>query len=214
MVFCPITDHNNPTNATAGRLLFREENCSPDNEFDSKFDSRECSKCYTPIGSTVFCMYLKSSNHLYDHIRCYVIETSRVLEFSLTCCSAARQESFLLFTAYELVSQYASAGKCAFTEGFDVSVSPSYSVSQPATVNSTKFESIAIDSFVYHLGFTSCVEDEPNSFLSPANVIATPTASIPSLLNAVTSTLNQNSTLSNPTGTDSPNKTPTQPVST
>lgn len=141
IVFCPITDQNDLTNATAGRLLFREETCSPDNEFDTNFDSRECSKCYTPIGSTpaVFWMYPKSSNHLYDHIQCYVIETSRVLEFSLTYCSAARQESFLVFTAYEIVSQYLSVGRCTFTEGYDIPVSPYYSVSQPATINSTKF---------------------------------------------------------------------------
>ncbi len=37
MVLHPITDYNDPTNATAGRLLFREEKCSPDSELDSKW---------------------------------------------------------------------------------------------------------------------------------------------------------------------------------
>ncbi len=37
MVLRPITDYNESTNATAGRLLFREEKCSPDSELDSKW---------------------------------------------------------------------------------------------------------------------------------------------------------------------------------
>ena len=32
MVLRSITDQNDPTNATAGRLLFRKKKCSPDSE--------------------------------------------------------------------------------------------------------------------------------------------------------------------------------------
>ena len=36
-VLCPIADRNGPTNATAGRLLSREGECSPNNHFDIKW---------------------------------------------------------------------------------------------------------------------------------------------------------------------------------
>ena len=36
VVFCPIIDQNDPANATAGRLLFREARCSPDHDFYTK----------------------------------------------------------------------------------------------------------------------------------------------------------------------------------
>ena len=37
MVFGPIADQNDPSNAIADRLLFREEKCSPDIEFGAKW---------------------------------------------------------------------------------------------------------------------------------------------------------------------------------
>ena len=35
MVLCPTADQNDSTNATAGRLLFCEEKCSPDSKPDA-----------------------------------------------------------------------------------------------------------------------------------------------------------------------------------
>ena len=99
-------------------------------------------------------------------------------------------------------------------------MSPIFSVSQPATVNSTEFQSTALDSFSAHIGFSTCSgdgEDVRFTFVpSPpvATVIATPTASNLSPLTAVSSGLNQSSTQSNATGTNSLNNSSTQSVST
>ena len=145
-------------------------------------------------------MYPSASNHRYDPIQCYVIEPNRTLEFSLTYSSATRQESFLLITAYNIATQYSSAGECHLTLGTLVPVSPIFSVSQPATFNSTEFQSTAIDSFTSHIGFSMCtaVREQVNAghliSLPVATMIATPTASILSPLTPVTSSLNQNST--------------------
>lgn len=91
-----------------------------------------------------------------------------------------------------------------------------FSVSQPATVNSTEFLSTAIDSFTNYLGFGACAGTGTGKDfnVAPATVTATPTASIPSILSPVTSALNQNLTQSNPTGTNSPNQSSTQPIPT
>ena len=93
---------------------------------------------------------------------------------------------------------------------------PTFSVSQPATVNSTEFLSTAIDSFTNHLGFSACAGTGTGKDVNvaPATVTATPTASIPSILSPVTLALNQNLTQSNPTGTNSPNQSSTQPIPT
>ena len=136
-------------------------------------------------------MYLGSSNHRYDHIQCYVNEPNRVLEYSLTYCSATRQESFLLFTTYNVASEYSSNGQCQLTLGSFVTVSPAFSVSQPATFNSTEFMSTATDDFYNYLGFSTCSGGGENV---TATGIAAPTASDPSPLTPVTSGQNQNST--------------------
>ena len=159
-------------------------------------------KSYTTT-PTVWWMFPRSSNHRYEHIQCYVIEPNRILESLLTDSSATRQDSFILFTAYNIASQFLSAGKCQLTLGSFVPVSPIFSVSQPATVNSTEFQSTALDSFTAHIGFSECSGDGEDLEVTVApsllvgTVIATPTASNLSPLNAVTSGLNQNSTQSN-----------------
>ena len=149
------------------------------------------------------------------------METQSILEFLLTSCSASRQESFLLFTAYNIASQYLTNGNCKFSLGEFVPVSPTFSVSQPATVNSTQFLSTALSSFKNRIGFSLCsgggveVSGGGVEVNNPLPAVTTaPTASISSLLTLVTSALNQNLTQSNPTGTTTPNRTSTQPVPT
>ena len=142
-----------------------------------------------------------------------------IVGFLLTSCSASRQESFLLFTAYNVASQYLTNGICTFFLGELVPVSPTFSVSQPATVNSTEFTSTAIDSFNNHLGFSSCPGTgtaNEIAYLAPATVTAAPTSSISSLSTPITSALNQdqNLTQSNPTETNIPNGTSTKPIAT
>ncbi|KAM0799753.1 hypothetical protein BDR22DRAFT_854063 [Usnea florida] len=131
-------------------------------------------------------------------------------ETTIYNATASRQESFLLFTAYNIGSQYLSNGICTFTLGEFVTVSPVFSVSQPTTFNTTEFLSTATDSFTDHIGFASCEEPGEVVTVAPATVTATPTASIPSLLTSVKSNLTQ----PNPTGTTTPNGTSTQPVPT
>ena len=99
-------------------------------------------------------------------------------------------------------------------------MSPIFSVSQPATVNSTEFQSTALDSFTAHVGFSQCSGDGEDvkvtvvPSLPVGFVSATPTASNLSPLIGGLSGLNQNSTQSNATGTNSLNKGSTQSVST
>ena len=163
-----------------------------------------------------------SSNHRYDHIQCYVIEPNRNLESLLTDCSATRKESFLLFTAYNIVSQFVTNGQCQATLGSIIPVSPVFSVSQPANVNYTEFQSVATDSFADYLGFSPCsgsAEEVSSTTLSNSNllvatVLATPTASNPSSLTPVASGPDQNSTQSISTGTNGQNSSSTHTVST
>ena len=148
----------------------------------------------TPIREpAVWWMCPSSSNHRYDHIQCYVNEPNRILGCPLTYCSVARQESFLIFTGYDIASEYSSAGICQVTLGSFISLSPGFSVSQPATLNSTEFQSTALHSFSNHLGFSTCSEGIENAFTDAA-VITTPTASNPSPLTSITSGPNQNFT--------------------
>ena len=95
-------------------------------------------------------------------------------------------------------------------------MSPVYSVSQPANVNSTKFQSTAIQSFYDYLGFSTCsgggggvpvVTDFAS--LSGATLLATPIASNPSPSTPVTSSPDQNSTQAISTGTGGQNSSST-----
>ena len=165
-------------------------------------------------------MYPSSSNHGHDHIQYGVIKSILILESSLTHCSANKQESFILLTGYNVASQYMSAGQCQLTLGPWISVSPFYSVSQPATVVSAEAQSTAIDLFSAYLGFSDCsgsgeeVTASALSSLPAASLIAAPTAPIPSSPTPVTSGPNRNSTQSNVAGTNSSNNSSTQSVST
>lgn len=160
-------------------------------------------------------MFPSSSNHRYDHIQCYVIEHNRNLEYSLTYCSATRKESFLLFTAYNIASEFVTNGQCQLTLGSLISMSPVFSVSQPANVNSTEFQSVAKDSFTTYIGFSTCSgSGEEVRATALSNVLATPTASNPRSLTPVASGPDQNSTQSISTGTDSQNSSSTHSVST
>ncbi len=168
---------------------------------------------HTPDTGRLWRMFLSSSNHRYNHIQCYVIEPNRNLEYSLTDCSATRQESFLLFTAYNVASVYLTDGQCQLALGSLIPVSPVFSVSQPANVNSTEFRSVAEDSFTTHIGFSTCsgsgVQVSPTALSK-----ITPTASNPSSLTPVASGRDQNSTQSISTGTDHQNPNSTNSVST
>lgn len=69
MVSCPNTNENDPTNATAGRFLFHDEKCSPDNEFDPNFDSLPNYKYTHSWGiPAMWWMYPSSSNYRDNHI--------------------------------------------------------------------------------------------------------------------------------------------------
>ncbi len=156
-----------------------------------------------------------SSNHRYDYIQCYVIEPNRNLEFSLTYCSATRKESFLLFTGYNVASEVESNGQCQLSLGSIIPLSPVFSVSQPANVNSTDFQSVANESFYNYLGFSTCSgSGEEVRATALSNVLATPTASNPSSLTPVASSPDQNSTQSISTGTNGQNPSSTHSVST
>ncbi len=152
-------------------------------------------------------MHYSSSIHRYYHIQCYVIKPKRIVEYSLTYCSATRQASFLVFSGYNIASEYSTNGQCQFTLGDIISVSPVYSVSQPAKVNSTKFQSTARQSFYNYLGFSTCsgggvgvavVTDLAS--LPGATLLATPIASNPSPSTPVISGPDQNSTQAISTG--------------
>ena len=93
-------------------------------------------------------------------------------------------------------------------------MSPIFSVSQPATFNTTEFLSTATDSFTNHLGLASCSRPGRVINVAPATVTATPTASIPSLLTPVNYSPKQNSTQANPTGTTTPDVNFAPPVPT
>ena len=67
-----------------------------------------------------------------------------------------RQESYLIFTAYNLASQYQTNGECQLALGSLIPLNPVFSVLQPAKVNSTDFQSVAKDSFTNHIGFSTC----------------------------------------------------------
>ena len=93
-------------------------------------------------------------------------------------------------------------------------MSPIFSVSQPATFNTTEFLSTATDSFTNHLGLASCSRPGRVVNVAPATVTAPPTASIPSLLTPVNYSPKQNSTQANPTGTTTPDGDFQSPVAT
>ena len=138
----------------------------------------------------------------------------------MTCCSATRQESFLLITAYEIASQYFTNEQCQLTLGSLIPLSPFFSVSQPATFNSTELQSVAQDSFSTYVGFSECSGGgEDVRIASPSNpavatVLATPTTSNTSALAPVTSGPDLNSTQSISPGTNGHNSSSTQSVST
>ena len=166
-------------------------------------------------------MFPSSSNHRHDHIQYRVIGSIRILECSLIHCSANRQESFILFTGYNVASQYLSAGQCQLTVGSWIPVSPIYSVSQPATVNSAGSQSTAMDLFISYLGFAGCSgggENVPPTALisiQPATGLTTaPIVPIRSSPTPVTSGQNQNSTQPNVAGTNGSSNSSTQSVST
>ena len=166
-------------------------------------------------------MFSSSSNHRQDHIQYRVTESICILEPSLTHCSANRQESFIIFTGYNIASQYLSDGQCQLALGPWLQVSPIYSVSQPATVISAEAQSTALDLFSSYLGFSKCSRGGETvaasavvSIQPAASLIAAPTAPILSSPTPVTSGPNQNSMQSNDTGTNSSNNISTQSVST
>ena len=138
----------------------------------------------------------------------------------MTICSASRQESFLIYTAYNTGSQYLRNGFCTYTLGELVYLSPAFSVSQPATLDPTDLSIIAKESFIDYLGFSGCIwTGNVNGKVvnvAPATVTAAPASSISSLSTPITSARNQNQNLtqSDPTRTHSPNQTSTQPVPT
>ena len=147
-------------------------------------------------------MFLGSSNDRYNHIQCYVFETDPDIEQSLTCSSATRKESFLIFTAYNIASQTLNHGTCQLSLGSIIPMDPYFSVSQPATVNVTKFQSIAQASFYDYLGFSECsgsgitVSVNNLSAVPVVSVIPTPTSTSPSLLTTVPPSPRNNSTQS------------------
>ena len=184
--------------------------------FSTSHNQTPASSSHTPTPA-VWSMFPSSSIHQYDHRQCYITEPNRILEYSLIRCSATRKESFLLFTAYNIASEYLRQGQCQFQLGTIIPVSPFFSVSQPATVNSTEFQSTAVASFADYLGFSSCSgegEDVAVSNVPVATVIAIPTASTSVSLTAVTSGPNQTSTQSISTGTNGRNSSSTQSGST
>ena len=135
-------------------------------------------------------------------------------------CSATRQESFLLITAYYIASDYLTDGQCQLTLGSLVPVSPAFSVLQPAKVNSTEFQSVVKDSFTTYIGFSECSGGGEDVALTTvtnlplATVLATPTPSNSSLLTPIISGPGQNSTQSISTGTNGQNTSSTNSVST
>lgn len=153
-------------------------------------------------------MFPCSSIDQYDHIQCYVIGPTRILEYSLTYCSATRQETYLLFTGYNVASEYSSDGQCQLELGSLIPLTPILSISQPATFNSTEFQSTAIVSFNDYIGFGTC-SGQPD-----AAVITTPAVSSPSPLNPLKSSPDQNPTESNSPETSSLSPNSTHSVST
>ena len=97
-----------------------------------------------------------------------------------------------------------------------IPVSPAFAVSQPAIANSTEFQSKAIESFIDHLGFSTCsaggVYVDPLALTTVllATVIATPIASNTS----PSAGPNQNSTQPISTGISGSNSSSTQSFST
>lgn len=90
-------------------------------------------------------------------------------------------------------------------------MSPIFSVSQPAKVNFTEFQSTALVSFTNYIGFSTCAGGGNLTF---ATGLSTPTASKTSPLTPVTSGPDQNSTQSISTGTNGQNPSFTHSVST
>ena len=160
-------------------------------------------------------MFPSCSNYRYDHIQHCVIDHNDILESSLTHYSANTQESFILFTAYNIASQYSSAGQCQLTLGLLIPVSPVYSVSQPATVNPTEAQSSALDLFTSYIGFSVCSGYGGDEITASAlSSLPAPSLIAASSLTPVTSGSNQNSTQSNAAGTNSSNNSSAQSVST
>ena len=139
------------------------------------------------------------------------------LRLSLTFGSATAKESFLVITAYNLGSLYESDGICVLTVDAPTPISQVFSVTQPARVNLSSFQSIAETSFRSYLGFSSCSLNS-EQIAAPASgdstlisMLATPTAFTlhPSIF--LTSSPDLSFTTSISTRTNSQNVTTTGP---
>ncbi|CAF9940425.1 hypothetical protein IMSHALPRED_002020 [Imshaugia aleurites] len=109
---------------------------------------------------------------------------------------------------YNVASEYSSDGQCQLELGSLIPLTPILSISQPATFNSTEFQSTAIVSFNDYIGFGTC-SGQPD-----AAVITTPAVSSPSPLNPLKSSPDQNPTESNSPETSSLSPNSTHSVST
>ena len=65
--------------------------------------------------------------------------------------------SYIVFTAYSIISQYSAEGSCVTTTGLPISLVPPYSRLRPTSIPASDFESIAGSSLLTHLGFSSCI---------------------------------------------------------
>ena len=70
--------------------------------------------------------------------------------------SNATPTSYILFTAYSITSAYTLNGLCVTTSGSSISLSPAFSITIPATVDSTAYSSSVGSLFEDHLGFSTC----------------------------------------------------------
>lgn len=84
--------------------------------------------------------------------------------------------SYIVFTAYSIISQYSSEGFCVTTTGLPISLVPPYSVPRPTSIPASDFESIAGSSLLTHMGFSSCIGRDVTSIA----LVQLPTGTLPS----------------------------------
>ncbi|MCJ1456375.1 hypothetical protein MMC28_006736 [Mycoblastus sanguinarius] len=102
--------------------------------------------------------------------------------------------SYVLFTAYSITSDYMSNGICITTAGVPISMETDVSLTKPATVDPTAFRSSAISKFVDYIGFTSCanggsgVVNLPDANDSTSSLLPSITVVSPALFSSSTST--------------------------
>ena len=65
-------------------------------------------------------------------------------------------ESIYLFTAYSIISGYASNELCVTTSGFPIAMTSTVSITDPATTDPTAFGSSVTSLFRDRLGLSSC----------------------------------------------------------